>query len=190
MTPPVASLQDVALIAGPGFSAVAAGAAWAAVAQNNRVNQRTNQPSLRLQLIQDPATGFYGGVIVNTGDGVATGVGFAIADKETVIAGHAGHGFLPPGQAVQVLAGRPPASGEGRFALRGVAICRDRFGIPNDWTSSEEHHVRYKRSWKSGFQKQPEYTEYIALLCKRFPDWTDKDDLTQIPVTNERRVPA
>jgi hypothetical protein len=44
MTLPLASLQDVALIAGPAFSAVAAGAAWAAVAQNNRLNRRpTNQ---------------------------------------------------------------------------------------------------------------------------------------------------
>lgn len=77
----------------------------------------------------DPATGFYGGVIVNTGDGVASGVGFAIADHETVIAGHAGHGFLPPGQAIQVLASRPPAATQDRFATRGIAICRDRFGI-------------------------------------------------------------
>lgn len=190
MTLPVASLQDVALIAGPAFSAVAAGAAWAAVAQNNRVNRRANQPSLRLQPIVDPQTGCYGGVIINTGDGVASGVGFVIADRETVIAGHAGHGFLRPGQAVQVLAGRAPATAEDRFAIRGVAICRDRFGIPNDWTSAEDHHVRYKRSWRSGFQKRPEYTEYIELLCKRFPDWTDKADLTQIPVANERPVLA
>jgi hypothetical protein len=87
VTLPLASLQDVALIVGPAFSAVAAFAARATVAQNNRVSRRMNQPSLRLQLIKDPTTG-YGGVIVNIGDGVASGVGFAIADKETVIAGH------------------------------------------------------------------------------------------------------
>jgi hypothetical protein len=187
VTAPDASLQDVALIAGPAFSAIAAGAAWAAVAQNNRINRRANQPALRVQLIRDPGTGFYGGVIANVGEGVASGVGFAIADRETVIAGYAGHGFLRPGQAVEVLAASPPHTGE-EFPTRGVAICRDRFGIPNDWTSAGDHFQRYKRRWRSGFQKRPEYTDYIELLCNRFPEWTAKDDLTQVPVAKERRV--
>jgi hypothetical protein len=160
------------------------------VAQNNRVNRRTNQPALRLQLVVDPDTGFYGGVIANIGDGVASGVGFAIADRQTVIVGYLGHGFLRPGQAIQVLASRAPAAAEDRFATRGIVVCRNRFGIPHDWTSAEEHHVRHKRTWRTGFRKQPEYTEFIGLLCKRFPGWTAKDDLTQIPVANQRRVPA
>jgi hypothetical protein len=128
----MASMQDVALIAGPGFSAVAAGAAWAAVAQNNRVNRRTSQPSLRLQLITDPKTGCYGGVIVIAGDGTASGAGYCIADKETVITGHIGHGFLSPGRAVQVLAGKPLAPNDEKYQMRGLAVCRDRFGIPHD----------------------------------------------------------
>jgi hypothetical protein len=183
-------LHDVALIAGPAFSAVAAGAAWAAVSQNNRVNRRSSQPSLRIQLISDPKTGFYGGVIVNAGDGVASGVGFSIADKETVISGHIGHGFLSPGQAVQVLAGKPPAATDEKFKMRGVAMCRDRFGIPHDWTSAEVHHERYKRSWRLGFRKRPEYFQYIELLCRRFPDWTPRHQLTQIPVVSQHRVDA
>src|ERR1700733_1334470 len=189
---PTASLQDVALIAGPGFSAVPAGAAWAAGAQNNRVNKRSSQPSLRIQLISDPQTGFYGAVIVNGGDGVASGVGFAIADRETVIAGHIGHGFMAPGQAVRVLASRPAIQrdDEDRPVARGIAICRDRFGIPQDWTSAEEHYERYSRKLTDGFRKRPVYTEYIELLCKRFPEWTPKDDLTQISIANQQRVPA
>lgn len=188
MSIPVSSLQDIALIAGPALAAIAATASWAAVFHAVRLTRRSNQPYLRIQCIVSPDTGCYGAVIINVGDGVASGVGYAIADRQTVIAGHIGHGFLRPGESVELLSTCMPVLEGDRHAVVGIGICRDRHGVPHDWTSGEDHGTNEARSWKSGFRKRPIYSDIIPRLAKWFPDWTEPTSLTQIHVATQRKV--
>ena len=181
---PIASIQDIALLAGTLLAAVAAAASWAAVLQTTRLNRRSNQPWLRIQIIVSPATGCYGAVIVNAGDHVASGVSYVIADRATVMAAHLGHGFLQPGEAIEVLSPCAPV-GDDNPAVVGFVAGRDRLGIPHDWTSDERHSERVQRRW---FRKRPVYSETIPRLAAWFPDRPDSATLTRVAPATQRKV--
>lgn len=181
---PVATIQDVALLAGTLLAAGAAAASWAAVLQTTRLNHRSNQPWLHIQIIISPATGCYGAVIVNAGDHIASGVSYVIADRATVIAAHLSHGFLEPGEAIEVLSPSAPVDGDSP-AVVGFVTGRDRFGIPHDWTSDERHGERVQRRW---FRKRPVYSWTIPRLAEWFPDRPDPTTLTQVAPATQRKV--
>jgi hypothetical protein len=181
---PVASIQDVALLAGTLLAAVAAAASWATVLQTTRLNRRSNQPWLRIQIIVSPATGCYGAVIVNAGEHVASGVSYVIADRATVMAAHLSHGFLQPGEAIEVLSFCAPVGSDDPVVV-GFVTGRDRFSIPHDWTSDERHGIRVQRRW---LRKRPVYSETIPRLATWFPDRPDPKTLTQVAPATQRKV--
>ncbi|HEU4905545.1 MAG TPA: hypothetical protein VFT19_05455 [Solirubrobacterales bacterium] len=182
------TLLEVGQIVGPVFTAVAALAACTAVYLTLRESRLSHQPVLRIQAIVSPQTGFYGATIINAGDGVASGVNFAVADSETVIAGPVLNGFLRPGESVDVFAAQPPTDPSDRQAVVGYVTGRDRFGFPHDWTTDLGHCVNYKRRWRSGFRKEPAYGEIISRLRGWFPDHPGPEKLTQIPVSSQTRL--
>lgn len=179
---------ELAQIAGPVFTAVAALAACSAVYLTLRETRLSHQPVLRIQALVSPRTGFYGATIINAGDGVASGVNFVVADSETVIAGPVLNGFLRPGESVDVFSTQTPAEPSDRQSVVGYVTGRDRFGFPHDWTTDLGHRVNYRRRWRSGFRKEPAYGEIIQRLRKWFPDHPDPKDLTQVHVSSQARV--
>lgn len=182
------TLLEVGQVVGPVFTAVAALAACAAVYLTMREGRLSHQPVLHIQAIVSPQTGFYGATIINAGDGVASGVNFAVADPETVIAGPVLSGFLRPGESVDVFAAQPPTDSSDRQSIVGYVTGRDRFGFPHDWTTNLGHGVNYKRTWRSGFRKVPEYGQIIQRLGRWFPDHPDPNNLTQIHVSSQTRL--
>ena len=162
-------MLEVAQIAGPVFTAVAALAACIAVYLTLRETRMSRQPSLRIQALVSPATGFYGATIMNAGDGVASGVNFVVADSETVVAGPVLSGFLRPGESVDIFSTQPPAVSGDRYPVVGYVTGRDRFGFPHDWTTDLGHAVNYERTWRSRFRKAPAYGEVIPRLAKVVP---------------------
>jgi hypothetical protein len=166
----------VTLIVGPVFAALAAGAAWVAAIQALRVGRAADQPFLCLQITVN-ADRRYGGVVINAGDGIARGVGYVISDGTSIIAGPLGHGFLRPGEAIQVLSSLPRAT-DGLVV--GFVNCRDRFGMPHDWTSDEQHE---RRSWRGRFRRRPKYGPLVHRLRTYFPEHPEPDALVQVPVT-------
>jgi hypothetical protein len=182
------TVLEVAQIAGPVFTAVAALAACIAVYLTLHETRMSRQPSLRIQALVSPATGFYGATIMNAGDGVASGVNFVVADSETVIAGPVLSGFLRPGESVDVFSTQSPAVSEDRYPVVGYVTGRDRFGFPHDWTTDLGHAVNYERTWRSRFRKAPVYGEVIPRLAKWFPDRPSPKDLTQIHVSSQTRM--
>lgn len=179
--PPLASAQDVTLIVGPVFAALAAGAAWVAAIQALRVGRAADQPFLCLQVTVN-SDRRYGGVVINAGDGIARGVGYVISDGTSIIAGSLRHGFLRPGEAIQVLSSLPRAN-DGPVV--GFVNCRDRFGIPHDWTSDERHETRGNRRWRSGFRRRPIYGPLVHRLRTYFPEHPEPEALVQVPVSAE-----
>jgi hypothetical protein len=177
--PPLASAQDVTLIVGPVFAALAAGAAWVAAIQALRVGRAADQPFLCLQVTVN-SDRCYGGVVINAGDGIARGVGFVISDGTSIIAGPLRHGFLRPGEAIQVLSSLPRTT---NGPVVGFVNCRDRFGMPHDWTSDEQHETRGRRSLRSGFRRCPIYGPLVHRLRTYFPENPAPDALVQVPVT-------
>jgi hypothetical protein len=182
------TVLEVAQIAGPVFTALAALAACIAVYLTLRETRMSRQPSLRIQAPRSPLTGFYGATIMNAGDGVASGVNFVVADSETVIAGPVLNGFLRPGESVDVFSTRSPSGSGDRHAVVGYVTGRDRFGFPHDWTTDLEHAVNYKRTWRSRFRKVPVYGDFVPRLAKWFPDRPDPSALTQIHVFSQTRM--
>jgi len=178
---------EVAQIAGPVFTAVAALAACSAVYLALRETRLSHQPVLRIQALVSPRTGFYGATIINAGDGVASGVNFVVADHETVIAGPVLNGFLRPGESVDVFSTQPPVGAGNRHPVIGYVTGRDRFGFPHDWSTDLGHAVNCKRNWRYGFRKKPVYGNVIPRLAKWFPGCPDPEGLTQIHVSSQTR---
>jgi hypothetical protein len=179
------SLAEVLQLVGIGLTAAIASAAIIALLLNIRESRRLNQPLLRIQPIVSPKTGCYGAVIINAGDGVASGVAYVIADQKTLISDTVHHGFLRPGEAVEVSSSRRAVRGEDRRGVAAFAIARDRFGYVHDWTSAEEHGVNSKRSWKTGFRKRPAYSAIISRLSKWFPEHPGPEALEQVAVASQ-----
>lgn len=177
----------LAQIAGPVFTALAALAACLAVYLTLRETRRSHQPILRIQALVSPKTGFYGATIINAGDGVASGVNFVVADRETVIAGPVLSGFLRPGESVDVFSTQAPAATGERHPVIGYVTGRDRFGFPHDWSTDLGHTVNCRRTWRFGFRKQPVYGNIIPRLAKWFPECRDPEGLTQIHVSSQAR---
>lgn len=182
------TVLEVAQIAGPVFTALAALAACVAVYLTLRETRLSHQPSLRIQAIVSPQTGYDGAAIINAGDGVASGVNFVIADSQTVISGPVLAGFLRPGESVDIFSSLPPADSGGRHPVVGYVTGRDRFGFPHDWTTDLGHAVNYKRTWRSRFRKEPDYGEIIPRLAKWFPDRPNPESLRPIYVSSQTRL--
>jgi hypothetical protein len=185
----MATLLEVAQVLGTVFAALAAMAACVAVFLTLRESRLSHQPHLRIQPIVSPVTGCYGAVITNAGDGVASGVHFVVADFTTLISGPVLHGFLRPGETVEILSPQPWQEAGDRRGVVGYVIGRDRFGFVHDWTTAEDHAVNYERSWRTKFRKRPNYGEIIPRLAQWFPNHPDPNGLQRVEVVSQRREP-
>ena len=181
---------EVGQIVGPVFTAVAALAACLAVYLTLRETRLSHQPTLRIQPLVSPTTGFYGATIINAGDGVASGVNFVVTDRETVIAGPVLSGFLRPGESVDIFSTQAPAATGERHPVIGYVTGRDRFGFPHDWSTGLGHCVNFRRTWRSGFRREPVYGNIIPRLAKWFPECLNPESLTQIHVSSQTRSPG
>jgi len=182
------STLEVAQIAGTTFAGVAALAACAAVLIALREARLARQPLLRIQPIVDSSSRHYGAFVINAGDGVASGVHFVVADHATLIAGPVLHGFLRPGEGVEVLSSSPVVEAD-QPGVVGFVIGRDRFGFVHDWTTTEAHRVNFKRGLATGLRKHPTYSKVNPRLHQWFPDHPDPKSLVQVPIETQKRLP-
>jgi hypothetical protein len=134
---------DIATVLGALFTALAAGAAWRAVAQTKRITDAAQRADLHPQLLLNRASGTTDLAIYNAGGGIAKGAAFVLVVGGVKGAGFLGDGFIRSGYKVTVH-GSFPASDDAECIVSwrdaddtGWAVRRDRrkvqIGKGPDW---------------------------------------------------------
>jgi hypothetical protein len=130
------------------FSAVAAGAAWAAVRQTAVLHREARRPLLHLSTTGSASTGKVHAHIRNGGGGVAREVMVFLmieGRREAMLQHLPPEGMLAPGAAIRLELPWTVADTEGRDAL-GLVLCTDTHGDLFAWTAGgASRHWRARR---------------------------------------------
>jgi hypothetical protein len=167
---------EAAQIASAAFTAVAAGASWAAVTQTRRQWRREREPELHLQ-ITETRSGGQGRLelhIENSG-GMAKAVSYAAASDIEACLGFVGPNLmLQSGDGVTIWTHLTPRP-EG-VPVKGVVIAWDRSSrYAHAWSDSGEHKHWRRRNWPT---QRPKGGDWI--FAQFFPDVP----LTSMPFVN------
>lgn len=162
----VSAWQEIALVAAPAISAVAAGASWASVAQARKLAREARNPILSVNVIftpNDDGSKTMGAIIRNIGEGAARGVGFVLCRAPYLTAGPVGDTYLLPGEARRIWTAIPRDEAVETHAL---VLCRDRESYAHYWTENEDHRVL-----KTWLRRRPKYAgDAVVAFGEYFPD--------------------
>lgn len=161
------------------FSAVAAGASWAAVAQTRRQWRRSEKPSLHGQGSYSQQNARVEFAIANSGPGIARGVGFAFVYGDAWVRGFPRTptpGFLLGGEQTLIHIPVPQA---GQSNAQGVVTCQDSSGNLHAWNLIGDH-KEWKREkrwwWKPATDRSKSGIEVFAAF---YPE-TNLSDLQEV----------
>lgn len=161
---------DWATIATAGFTAVAAGAAWATVASESRRERRHRLPWLVVVALRTPATHFDGLSVTNAGGGPAIAPVFFGVDAGVSYGGTVGPGVLQPGE--NKLTHATPVSGFRDDLARCVVMCRARDGRVHWWTTDD----RYGSARVGRFRRFRKWPTIGQVFAHAYPTVRVPDD--------------
>ncbi len=173
----LATLRDVpdvvlwAPTATAALAVVAAGASWASVWQSRRIWQASLLPNLQVVVVFDvlSAPGNVWLRIENMGGGTAKRVGFQCTIRGALAAGHAGCGFLRPGEGLRVYLNFH-AGGLEENEVAAMVVCSDVEETLHAWSHKGEHRA-YGRSLYRRIQRRPRRrVGYDEAFAKFFPE--------------------
>jgi hypothetical protein len=159
------------------FSAVAAGAAWAAVRQTAFLNREARRPLLHLSTTGTAATGTMHAHIRNGGGGVAREVMIFLMFEgrpEAILGALPPEGMLAPGAAIRLELPWSLADVGRRLAL-GAVVCTDTHGDLFSWTGGGA-----SRHWRARRLKRHPVSN-LEVVRSFFPDAPDPEQM--VPAT-------